>query len=69
VIDRLVAFTDEHGIDAVAGASGRASPRAGSSGASYHLKSRARSYVARITGLSPLFQRGTEIALDYRRSS
>jgi len=61
VIDRLVAYTDEHGIDAVAELWSRSSPRS-LPGALWRI------YLVRATvrqdpdGSALLFQRGTELA-------
>ena len=60
VIDRLVAYTDEHGLDAVAELWGRSSPRS-LPGALWRI------YLVRLlirqdpTGTSFLFQRGAEV--------
>lgn len=61
VIDRLVAFTDEHGIDAVAELWARASPRSlpGALWRIYLMRALVRQDA---TGTSFLFQRGSEIA-------
>jgi hypothetical protein len=62
VVDRLVAFTDEHGIDAVAELWARASPRSlpGALWRIYLMRALVRQDAA---GTSYLFQRGTEIAV------
>ena len=61
VIGRLVAFTDEHGIDAVAELWARASPRSlpGALWRIYLMRALVRQDA---TGTSFLFQRGSEIA-------
>lgn len=61
VVDRLVAFTDENGIDSVAELWARASPRSlpGALWRIYLLRALARQDAE---GTAYLFQRGTEIA-------
>lgn len=61
VVDRLVAFTDEHGIDAVAELWARASPRSlpGALWRIYLMRALVRQDAV---GTSYLFQRGSEIA-------
>ena len=61
VVDRLVAFTDEHGIDAVAELWARASPRSlpGALWRIYLMRALVRQDAE---GTAHLFQRGTEIA-------
>jgi hypothetical protein len=61
IVDRLVAFTDEHGIDAVAELWSRASPRSlpGSLWRIYLMRAMVRQDAE---GTSYLYQRGTELA-------
>jgi hypothetical protein len=61
VVDRLVAFTDEHGIDAVAELWARANPRSlpGALWRIYLMRTLVRQDP---TGISFLFQRGSEVA-------
>lgn len=61
VVDRLVAFTDEHGIDAVAELWARASPRSlpGALWRIYLMRALVRQDPA---GAADLFQRGSEMA-------
>jgi hypothetical protein len=61
IVDRLVAFTDEHGIDAVAELWSRANPRSlpGALWRIYLMRALVRQDA---TGTSYLYQRGTEVA-------
>jgi hypothetical protein len=62
VVDRLVAFTDEHGIDAVAELWSRANPRSlpGALWRIYLMRAMVRQDAA---GSSFLYQRGSEVAI------
>ena len=62
VVDRLVAFTDEHGIDAVAELWSRANPRSlpGALWRIYLMRAMVRQDA---TGTSFLYQRGSEVAI------
>ncbi len=61
IVDRLVAFTDEHGIDAVAELWARANPRSlpGALWRIYLMRTLVRQDAV---GMSFLYQRGTEVA-------
>lgn len=63
VVDRLVAFTDEHGIDSVAELWARANPRSlpGALWRIYLLRTLVRQDA---TGASFLYQRGSELAIS-----